>query len=153
MHCNHPCSVQPAHPAGQESAWAQGKDALCQWGKQSGSPAPLVLCWLRTADLWCQHFPGTCIRHGPGHQQEISVHVWQQKVPKELAAGDSVRGGGPHAKRYPEAQPEQSTQQTGMFWVEMMNRRVKCVHSHWSDVGHHLQKTLEALTESPACSG
>lgn len=64
--------------------------------------------------------------------QEISVHVSQQKVPKELAAGDSVRGS--RAMPYPEVQP---AQQTGMYPAEMISRRVKYVHSHCSDVGHH----------------
>lgn len=61
----------------------------------------LVVCRLSTADPRCQHFPGTCVRHRPGagHRQEITARVSEQKVPKELAAGDSARGGGSRAKR------------------------------------------------------
>lgn len=84
---------QPSLLSSVCTSWAKGgKDV--QWGKQSCSPAPLLLCWLSTAVLCCQHFPGTCIKHGPGagHQQEISVLVSQQKVPNQLAAGGSVRG-------------------------------------------------------------
>lgn len=69
---------------------------------ESRAAAQCPRCWrVKYSTPRCQHFPGTCVRHRPGagHRQEITARVSEQKVPKELAAGDSARGGGSRAKR------------------------------------------------------
>lgn len=70
-------------------------------GKAELQPNALVALQVKYSRPRCQHFPGTCVRHRPGagHRQEITARVSEQKVPKELAAGGSARGGGSRAKR------------------------------------------------------